>query len=1322
MILHVEANRVTKVTGDKTHPASFGRLCTKGLTSAEAIGDPARMATAYVRQHRQAEQMPVPIDAAIAQAAARLRAIIDDHGPDAVAFYVSGQMSLEAQYLANKLAKGFVRTNNIDSNSRLCMSSAASGYKLSLGADGPPGSYEDFDQADLFFVAGANMADCHPILFLRMMDRVKAGARLIVIDPRRTATAEKAGLHLPIKPGTDLALLNGLLHLLAAAGHIDQDFIDEFTEGWAEMPGFLAGCTPARTAAITGLPEADIRRAALWIGEARTNWMSCWTMGLNQSTHGTWHTNAICNLHLATGAICRPGGGPFSLTGQPNAMGGREMGYLAAGLPGQRDVTSAADRAFAETMWGIPPGSIAATPGPDAVRLFSRLAAGGIKAIWIICTNPVASIPARQTVIDGLNAAELVITQDAFLHTETNIHADIMLPGALWAEADGVMVNSERNLTLMNKAVEPPGEARPDWQIIAEIARAMGYETAFSYQSAAAVFEEIRQFWNPKTGYDLRGASHAALRDGPIQWPCPPEGAAHRHPIRYLNDGVSQTLASRPDGGAPRLCFPTAGGKARFFPRPYLPPAEMPDDAYPFILNTGRLPHQWHTMTKTGKIPTLNKLNPAPFVEIHPHDAASLGLAERDIVRIESRRGMAQLPAVITGRVQPGTCFSPFHWNDVFGEDLAINAVTNNAVDAISGQPEFKFCAVALTKAAAGTPAAETPPAEALARALNLPQIPAPVLTEAETTYLAGFMAGLGAPGARGDVPCLPAGAPMAPATRLWLDGMLAGLYSRAGAPSAEPPQTAQDHQAVTILWASQTGNAETLAGTLSATLRQAGLTVRQAGMAGFPVADLAQTSRLIVISSTYGDGDPPDNGRDFWEELNRPDAPRLEHLRFAVCALGDSSYDQFCRHGKNLDARLAALGGARLLDRFECDAGIEPAIDTWIPAVAKALSATPQTAPSAPAPVGYTKTNPFPAKLLASVKLNGPQADKDTRFIAISLAGSGLDYEAGDALGVWPRNCPDLVNEVLERTGLDPGAIVTVEKTNELPLRQALTEKLELTRPSRDLLEFFAARSDDAELKTLLSETRKAELKQFLWGKQLPDVLAAFPVQLTPQELAGALKPMQPRNYSIASSPRAHAGEVHLTVAAVRWDAPGRKGACSTYLADRCAGADVPIFIQPSPHFRLPADPATPIIMIGPGTGVAPFRGFLHDRRATGAPGRNWLFFGERRRATDFYYQDELTALQKDGVLTRLSLAFSRDQPEKRYVQHCLAEQGAEIWAWLQEGAAIYVCGDATNMAKDVEAALLSLLARYGGLERDAAQDYLRALARQKRYLRDVY
>src|SRR3954464_1111736 len=522
MVLDIErradGRRVAvRARGDREHPANAGRLCTKGATSADMLSAPGRLGTALIRDEREGAPTPVGVQEAITLTARRLRAVIDEHGPDAVALYVSGQMTLEAQYLANKLAKGFIGTNQIESNSRLCMASAGTGYKLSLGADGPPGSYDDLDHADVFFVIGANMADCHPILFLRMMERVKAGAKLIVVDPRRNATADKADLFLQIRPGTDLALLNGLLHLLVANGDIDEEFIAAYTSGWPAMPEFLADYPAGRVAELTGLAEADIRRAAEWIGAAG-NWVTLWTMGLNQSTHGTWNTNAVCNLHLATGAICRTGSGPLSLTGQPNAMGGREMGYMGPGLPGQRSVLVPADREFVENAWGLPAGTLRTDVGRGTVEMFERMAAGEIKACWIICTNPVASVANRRTVIAGLEAAELVITQDAYAETETTAYADIALPAAMWSETDGVMINSERNLTLVHPAVDPPGEAVPDWRLIAMVAAEMGYAEEFGYRTAEEILEEIKRFWNPQTGYDLRGVTYERLAEGSVQW------------------------------------------------------------------------------------------------------------------------------------------------------------------------------------------------------------------------------------------------------------------------------------------------------------------------------------------------------------------------------------------------------------------------------------------------------------------------------------------------------------------------------------------------------------------------------------------------------------------------------------------------------------------------------------------------------------------------------------------------------------------------------------------------------------------------------------
>ncbi|WP_345814114.1 sulfite reductase subunit alpha [Paraburkholderia sp. PREW-6R] len=1382
MVLHVERGEVVKISGDKEHPANFGRLCTKGQSAHFALRKSGRLEGAFVRHARGQDLAPLPMAQAIRTTAARLRGLLDEHGPQALSFYVSGQMSIEAQYLVNKLAKGFVGTHNIESNSRLCMASAGSGYKLSLGADGPPGSYEDIDHADLFFVIGANMADCHPILFLRMMDRVKAGAKLIVVDPRRNTTAEKADLFLQIKPGTDLALLNGLLHLLHENGHTDAAFIAEATEGWDAMPAFLADYTPEKVAAITGLSEHDIRRAAQMIGAA-PEWISCWTMGLNQSTHGTWHTNAICNLHLATGKICRRGSGPLSLTGQPNAMGGREMGYMGPGLPGQRSVLVEEDRAFIEDLWGIARGALKPTAGHGTIDMFSRMAAGEIKACWIICTNPVASVANRQNAIAGLRAAELVIAQDAFLDTETNRYADVLLPGALWAEAQGVMINSERNLTLMQKGVEPPGAALPDWQIIARVACEMGYADAFSYTSAEEVFAEITRASNPKTGYDLRGASHRRLKETPLQWPIASATAHDRNPIRYLNDGVSQTLSESPDGTRARLVFPTASGKAMFFARAYAAPAELPDREFPIVLNTGRLQHQWHTMTKTGKVAMLNKLNPRPFVEIHPEDAATLGIKPEDPVEIRSRRGRAVLPAVLTERVSAGNCFAPMHWNDVFGDDLCINAVTSDATDAISQQPELKFCAVALTpvtvpaiepgaqRETAHTAAAHDVPVstasatlaragestmsaiDALTSLLQLPPTPAPSFTESEHTYLAGFVSALRSTQAQGDgtgpVPVLPASAPFNAHHRLYVDGLLAGLYSRSAtlwpAPAsiaATTPQPADTESGVrivrarpkvTLLWASQTGNTESLVERYATRLMESGFEIRTSCMAEYDASSLAKAQYVLLMTSTFGDGDSPDNAQDFWNHLNAGTASRLDGVRFAVLALGDRNYDQFCGHGRRLDERLAALGALRLLDRVDCDSEYQETADAWLERVVvrineedAALHAVPPDGMINAVVPGIvpTRTRPAASRVVTNRRLNKEGAAKDTRYVSLSTGDAGIEYEAGDALGVWPSNCPELVDELLVLGGLSGHTPVHVSGVGDMSLADALTRHYEIARPNPDALTFIAERSNNGALRELLKPERKAELKHWLWGQQLADVLHEFPVELTAPELTGMLKRLQPRLYSIASSPKAHPGEVHLTVSAVRYSngRRNRKGVSSTFLADRAADGNVPVFVQKSAHFRPPHHSDTPMIMVGPGTGVAPFRGFLHERRARGDTGRNWLFFGEQHADTDFYYRDELEALRESGVLTRLDVAFSRDQAQKIYVQDRMREQGAQLWAWLEEGAHFYVCGDANRMAKDVDAALKEVVARHGGMSEDKAHEYVSRLARDKRYARDVY
>jgi anaerobic selenocysteine-containing dehydrogenase len=520
LLVQIEAGEVARVKGDPDHPANFGEVCAKAVMLPRALNTPDRLLYPQMRSRRDRPLSRVAWATALKTLAQSFRRLSAEYGPDAIAFYGSGQLLTEDYYVANKLAKGFLGTNNFDSNSRLCMASAAVGYHTSLGSDGPPVGYADIELADCFFIIGSNMAECHPIVFRRIKRRKEQApdtVKIISIDPRRTEVADIADLHLPIRPGTDIALLNAMLAVMVEERLIDPAFIRLHTQGWDALQARLGRYTPEAVQEVCGLHASRIREAARLFGQARAV-ISLWSMGMNQSTVGVGKNNALINLHLATGQIGTPGAGPFSLTGQPNAMGGREVGGLSHLLPGYRSVLEPQHRAEVADYWGIPPEQLSAKPGYSAVELFQALAAGKVKAVWIMCTNPAVSMPDLDLVEKALRQAELVVVQDAYHPTDTTRFADVLLPAAQWPEKEGVMTNSERTLTYLPCLTEPPGEALPDWRIMTMFARELGWHKDFSFQCAEAVFEEFKQLTKGRP-MDITGVTYARLKGGPVQWP-----------------------------------------------------------------------------------------------------------------------------------------------------------------------------------------------------------------------------------------------------------------------------------------------------------------------------------------------------------------------------------------------------------------------------------------------------------------------------------------------------------------------------------------------------------------------------------------------------------------------------------------------------------------------------------------------------------------------------------------------------------------------------------------------------------------------------------
>ena len=673
------------VRGDRAHPSSEGMVCVKGATIAEAL-DKNRLLYPLMRDSLDDPFRRVSWDDALDAIAHRIRKVMDTQGPEAICMYGSGQLQTEDYYLAQKLLKGCLGTNNFDANSRLCMSSAVAAYIQSLGSDGPPPCYADLEETDCAFLIGTNTADCHPIVYnrFRKHHRKKRGkVKLIVVDPRRTATARDADLHLAIRPGTDITLLNGIAHILLQKRWLDAVFIDEATQGFANYTEVIKHYPPEHVAEVCGISIADLEEAARLWGLSKKV-LSLWSMGINQSSEGTAKARTIINLHLMTGQIGKPGSGPFSLTGQPNAMGGREAGGLAHILPGYRLVKNAQHRQAVEQAWGLPEGSISPTPGLAAWDMMVGLEQNAVGLLWVAATNPAVSMPDIERTKAALRRSPFTVYQDAYYPTETAEFAHVLLPAAQWGEKTGIMTNSERMVTYCPAFRPRPGQTWADWEIFAAVGRRLGFAKQFAFQSAAEVYTEFVQLTAGRV-CDMTGLSHARLAAaGPMQWPCPeqetPETAANKYDKRLYSDHL----------------FPTPNRRANFAAFHEKGLAEPSDPDFPFVLTTGRLYGHWHTQTRTGRIEKTRKLHPEPLLEMNPIDAQRLQLQSGNWVEVRSRRGFVRLKVQVTQYIRRGVLFIPMHWGALWADNAECNALTHPVTCPISLQPELKACAVSV--------------------------------------------------------------------------------------------------------------------------------------------------------------------------------------------------------------------------------------------------------------------------------------------------------------------------------------------------------------------------------------------------------------------------------------------------------------------------------------------------------------------------------------------------------------------------------------------------------------------------------------------------
>ncbi len=677
IVINKDRNGRMTVEGDKDHPVNKGMLCSKGMNLHYTVMDKSdRLLYPEMRYNKSMARQRVSWDQALNRAAAAFKAIIAKYGPDAVGFYASGQCLTEEYYVVNKLIKGFIGSNNIDTNSRLCMSSAVAAYKMSLGEDSVPVSYNDLELTDCIFVAGANPAWCHPIIWRRIETaRMKnPDLKIIVSDPRRTQTCSYANLHLALKPGTDVVLHHAIGRVLIENGDIDIQFIKDHAEGFNNYQQMVMQRSLAESAAICDVPEHAIREAASYIGNAKS-FITMWTMGLNQSVIGVNKNLSLINLNLITGQIGKPGSGPFSLTGQPNAMGGREVGGLANLLPAHRDLKNESDRKYVQKFWGGT--DISPKPGYTATQMFEALNEGKLKAIWIMCTNPLVSLPNARLAEEALKKAKFVVVQDISNKPETLRYADLILPAAAWTEKEGTMTNAERRISYLNKVEDAPGEALPDAEIICRFAQKMGFH-GFNYTNASEIFSEHCRL-TEGTNIDISGLNYEILKSNPgVQWPYPKHTDAAGTP-RLFTDRV----------------FHTPSGKAIIHACEDRNESEATTHELPLILTTGRVRDHWHTMSKTGKVNKLKQHAAESFLELHHDDAHERGIRENDLVEVFNGRGSVRVKARITGDIRPGVIFLPMHWGKILNSDLnRANNLTGNLVDPVSGEPDFKFSAV----------------------------------------------------------------------------------------------------------------------------------------------------------------------------------------------------------------------------------------------------------------------------------------------------------------------------------------------------------------------------------------------------------------------------------------------------------------------------------------------------------------------------------------------------------------------------------------------------------------------------------------------------